>query len=275
MKADLHMHSIHSDGTYTVDKLVSYAKEKDLDVIALTDHDSMSGVLDAVMIGNKLGIKVIPGVELSTYRNGESVHVLGYFNNTIPQEMVEFSIDIINKRRERMIKMAHNCAKIHGLKVDMDRLMSTKGTITRAHLVRELEICNPSYTREELSKNFLQEHCPAYIPSTKITTEEGIKFLQSLNALVVIAHPVLLKKNDVNELIELGIDGLEAIYPKNKDGDEKYYRNLCEQNNLIITAGSDFHGLIDYSHEDLAFNVLEGEDLAKFLKKLGEKRENN
>ena len=98
MKADLHMHSTHSDGTFNVEKLVNYAKEKELDVISLTDHDSMNGVLEAVNIGKKLGIKVIPGVELSTFRNGESVHVLGYFNGEVPQEMLQYSCDIINKK---------------------------------------------------------------------------------------------------------------------------------------------------------------------------------
>lgn len=275
MKADLHMHSIHSDGTFSVEKLVYYAKEKGLNVIALTDHDSMNGVLEAVMLGMKLGIKVIPGVELSTFRNDESVHVLGYFKGNIPQEMLQYSCDIIRKRRERMLKMAENCEKLHGLKVNYERLMSTNGTITRAHLIRELEECNPSYTREEIAKQFLQEDCPAYIPSTKVSTEDGIKFLKSLNAMVVIAHPVLLKKNDINEIIALGIDGLEGIYPKNKDGDEEYYRALCEKNNLVLTAGSDFHGVIDYSHGDLAYNVLSGKDLEKYLNRLGEIRENN
>ena len=270
MKADLHMHSLHSDGTYSVKELVHYAKEKGLDVIALTDHDSMNGVLEATLTGIKLGIKVIPGIELSTFRNNESVHVLGYFNGDIPQELLEYSSEIIRKRRERMIKMAQNCKDMHNLKVDIDRLMSINGTITRAHLIRELEECNKEYTREEIATKFLQEDCPAYIPSTKVSTEDGIKFLKSLHAKVVIAHPVLLKKNDINEIIQLGIDGLEGIYPKNKEGDEQYYRDLCRKHNLILTAGSDFHGVIDYSHGDLAYNVLEGKDLEEFLNRLGE-----
>ena len=274
MRADLHMHSIHSDGTFSVEKLMNYAKEKNLDVLALTDHDSMNGVLEAVMLGKKLGIRVIPGVELSTYRNGESVHVLGYFNQDIPQEMLQYSCDIIRKRRERMVKMAKNCMEIHGLNVDLERLMSIKGTITRAHLIRELELSNQEYTREEIALKFLQEDCPAFIPSSKVTTEEGIQFLRKLNAMVVIAHPVLLKKNDINEIIAYGIDGLEGIYPKNKDGDEEKFRKLCIENNLVLTAGSDFHGVIDYSHGDLAYNVLTGDDLKLFLDRLGDINEN-
>ena len=273
MKADLHMHSIHSDGTYSVEKLINYAREKELDIISLTDHDSMSGVLEAIKIGENLGMKVIPGIELSTYNNGESVHVLGYFSHDIPNEVLEYSTNIIRKRRERMVKMAQNCIDMHGLKVNMERLMSINGTITRAHLVRELELSNPEYTREQLGTQFLREDCPAYIPSSKLTTEEGIKFLKELNALVVIAHPVLLKKTNVIDLIGYGVDGLEAIYPKNKENDEAKFRELCKKNNLVVTAGSDFHGIIDYSHEDLAYNVLTGPDLKLFLDRLGDKNE--
>ena len=83
MKADLHMHSVHSDGTYEVKNLLDYAKTKGLDIVALTDHDSVEGVSEAVDYGKKIGIKVIPAMELSTYYNGESVHVLGYFINVI------------------------------------------------------------------------------------------------------------------------------------------------------------------------------------------------
>ena len=99
----------------------------------------------------------------------------------------------------------------------------------------------------------------------KDITEEGVKFLKDLNALVVLAHPTLLKKNDVLDIIKLGVDGLEGIYPKNKINDEERFRNLCKQYNLVITAGSDYHGIIDYSHEDLAYNVLEGNDLELFF----------
>jgi hypothetical protein len=90
-------------------------------------------------------------------------------------------------------------------------------------------------------------------------------------AIVVIAHPVLLKKNDVLELINENVDGLEAIYPKNKAMDEKLFREICAKRGMIITAGSDYHGIIDYSHEDLAYNVLEGKDLTNFLNRLGVK----
>ena len=271
LRADLHMHSVYSDGTLPIKKLLDYAKSKKLDIIAITDHDSTMGVEEAIAYGKEINLKVIPGIELSTSHNGESVHVLGYFNHEIPEEVKEFSRKQHEFRRERIRKMAQNMIDLYGFKIDFERLMKPIGTITRAHLIREISLSNPDYEKEYVFNNCLREGCPGYIPSTKLETVDGVEFLKRNGALIVIAHPVLLRKNDILDLINEDVDGLEAIYPKNKHDDEKIFRKICEERNMIITAGSDYHGIIDYSHEDLAYNVLEGKDLELFLKRLGEK----
>ena len=271
LRADLHMHSAYSDGTLSIKKLMDYAKSKRLDIIAITDHDSTEGVQEALEYAKQINIRVIPGIELSTEHNGESVHVLGYFKGEIPQEIKEFSASQHKFRRERIYKMAQNMVELYGFKIDFERLMKPIGTITRAHLIREINLSNPQYEKEYIFNNCLHEGCPGYISSTKLSTVDGIDFLKRNGAIVVIAHPTLLKKNDILELINDDVDGLEAIYPKNKVNDEKIFRSICQSRNMIITAGSDYHGIIDYSHEDLAYNVLEGEDLENFLKRLGDK----
>ena len=272
LRADLHMHSVYSDGTLTIKKLLDYAKSKRLDIIAITDHDSTEGVSEALEYAKEINLRVIPGIELSTEHNGESVHVLGYFNGEIPQTIKEFSARQHKFRRERIYNMAKNMESLYGFKIDFERLMKPIGAITRAHLIREIALSNPQYEKEYVYKNCLSEGCPGYISSTKLQTAEGIKFLKENGAIVVIAHPVLLKKNDVLELINDDVDGLEAIYPKNKPMDEKLFRSICASRNMIVTAGSDYHGIIDYSHEDLAYNVLEGKDLENFLNRLGVKK---
>ena len=122
----------------------------------MTDHDSMSGVLEAIKIGENLGMKVIPGIELSTYNNGESVHVLGYFNCEIPQAIKEFSASQHKFRRERIYNMAKNMESLYGFKIDFERLMKPIGTITRAHLIREIALSNPQYEKEYIFKNCLK-----------------------------------------------------------------------------------------------------------------------
>ena len=270
LRADLHMHSVYSDGTLTIKKLLDYAKSKRLDIIAITDHDSTEGVEEAMRYGEEINIKVIPAMELSTVHNDESVHVLGYFKGEVPEEVKQFSKVQHEARRVRIFNMAQNMVKLYGFKIDFDRLMKPIGTITRAHLIREINLSNPQYEKEYVFKNCLSEGCPGYITSTRMTTAEGVEFLKRNGAVVVIAHPTLLKKNDVLELINDQVDGLEAIYPKNKANDEMLFRKICKDRGMIVTAGSDYHGIIDYSHEDLAYNILEGEDLELFLKRLGE-----
>ena len=108
LRADLHMHSVYSDGTLTIKKLLDYAKSKRLDIIAITDHDSTMGVEEAIAYGKEINIKVIAGIELSTAHNDESVHVLGYFNGEIPEEVKEFSRKQHEFRRERIKTIAQN-----------------------------------------------------------------------------------------------------------------------------------------------------------------------
>ena len=269
MKADLHMHSVHSDGTKEVKEILLRAKEKELDIIALTDHDSVEGVAEAIELGNELGIKVIPGLELSTYQNDASVHILGYFPNGIPEEVLKFSRYQHEHRRARAIKMMENLEQIHGLKMNKERVLKLKGMITRAHMITEVVSSNPEYSRKEAFDLFLNDNAPAYIPSTKMSTEDGVNFLKSCGAFIVLAHPVLLKNNDINDFLHLPLDGIEAIYPKNRGTDEAFFRAVASNHNLCVTAGSDYHGIIDFAHGDLAYNVLEGKDLELFLERIG------
>ena len=269
MKADLHMHSVYSDGTKEVKELIQRAKLKGLDMIALTDHDSVEGVEEAIKYGSEVGIKVIPGLELSTYHNNESVHILGYFPHGIPQKVLDFSQYQLKHRRERAITMMERLENLHGLKINKEKVLSMKGMITRAHMIGAIVESNPEYDRKQAFDLFLNDNAPAYIPSTKMSTTDGVKFLKECNAIVVLAHPVLLKHNDVHELMQLPLDGIEAIYPKNRGNDEAFFRTVASHNNLFVTAGSDYHGLIDFAHEDMVYNDLEGKDLDVFLERIG------
>ena len=93
--------------------------------------------------------------------------------------------------------------------------------------------------------------------------------MKSCGAFIVLAHPVLLKNNDINDFLHLPLDGIEAIYPKNRGTDEAFFRAVASNHNLCVTAGSDYHGIIDFAHGDLAYNVLEGKDLELFLERIG------
>ncbi|MFI3329525.1 MAG: PHP domain-containing protein [bacterium] len=255
MKADLHMHSVYSDGTKTVEELVLRAKEKGLTHIALTDHDSVNGVEEFIEHCNKHNIVGIKALELSTYYNNESVHILGYFLDEIPKSIIEYSKEQFVARHTRAKQYCENLEKFYGLKMDYNKIKDTKGMITRGSLAYLLTQDN-DVTEDECRK-YLDKDSKAYIEAAKLTTEDGIKLIKEANGIAVIAHPTLLKRTNVEDLIKLGLDGIEGYYPLNKENQHLEYIELAKKHNLMITAGSDYHGKIDKSHMDMATVYLE------------------
>ncbi len=250
MKVDLHMHSIYSDGLDTPKQLVLRAKEKGLTHIALTDHDSVEGMKEMQEHCDAHNIKLIKGIELSTYHNDESVHILGYFEDEVSKEILEYSKTQFINRHKRAKDMCDLLELHYNVKMDYNKLKDCKGMITRGGLAYLLMEDND--ISEEECRKILSKDSKAYIEAAKLSTKEGIDILKKSNAIVVLAHPTLLKKVDVMDIVNLGVDGLEGIYPLNKDNEELKFIEIAKKNNLIVTAGSDYHGKIDKSHKDMA-----------------------
>lgn len=270
-KCDLHTHSICSDGRFKPEEIIQMAKERNLDYISLTDHDTLSGINDAMEEAKKLNVNFIPGIELSTEYNGESIHVLGFFNketynnpklNSILEEFKE-------KRISRAYKIVENLKKFHNIELDINKVLSNgKDTIARPHIAKAIIDAGYPYDHDYIFKNFIGNDCPAYVPSTKLSTIDGIKLLKEFNALVFLAHPVLVKKTPVEDLLKLGFDGLEAIYYKNTPSDTDKFLDLAMKMNLYISCGSDCHGIpSDISHGNVGdVNIPEENNILNMLK---------
>jgi len=270
-KCDLHTHSICSDGRFKPEEIIQMAKERNLDYISLTDHDTLSGVNDAMEEAKKLNVNFIPGIELSTEYNGESIHVLGFFNkesynnprlNIILEEFKE-------KRISRAYKIVENLKKFHNIELDINKVLSNgKDTIARPHIAKAIIDAGYPYDHDYIFKNFIGNDCPAYVPSTKLSTIDGIKLLKEFNALVFLAHPVLVKKTPVEDLLKLGFDGLEAIYYKNTPSDTDKFLDLAMKMNLYISCGSDCHGIpSDISHGNVGdVNIPQENNILNMLK---------
>lgn len=267
MKVDLHNHSTYSDGIYTVSELISIAKEKGADVIALTDHDSVYGVDEAMSIGIQKGIKVIPGIELSTIHNGESVHIIGLFkNNYVPNDMYKFSDEMKKIRLKRCIDMMNKIADIYHLNINLDDLLN-RDVITRGNMFQSLIKSNPLVSKDDI--NFYLSHkSKAYIEVAHFNTKEGIKFLKKNNCITIYAHPCLNSRKTNLEVLKMKVDGIEYKYPKNKGDDEEFFLSLAKKHNLLLSAGSDFHG--DINHSDMLTSTIDYKDYIKILERLGE-----
>ncbi|WP_053467667.1 PHP domain-containing protein [Clostridium sp. L74] len=272
IKGDFHTHTNASDGKYSSKELIYLAKEENLDIISVTDHDTTDGIEEALFYGEKLNIKVIPGIELSTTYDNCSVHVLGYFkgNNYKNNLIKDFQKHKKEFRKKRANEIVNKLKEHFHIIISFDKIMeSTKGVISRPHIAKAIVDAGYNYSWDYIFSNFIGEGCKAYVPNKTISTEEGISLLKKSGAISVLAHPVLIKKINVEDLFKLDFDGVEAIYYMNKPEDTIKLKSLSKKYNKIITGGSDFHGLTktDGSHPDrIGATTLDQANIEKLLK---------
>lgn len=269
-KADLHLHTEASDGILTPSELVREAKAKELQIISITDHDTIAGVEEAIRYGNKIGVKVIPGIELSTMHNGESIHILGYFKgiNYKDKNFRRTLEDMTDFRISRGQKIVNNLEKYFGIRLNYENILKeAKGVIARPHIAKAIVDSGYNYDWEYIFHNIIGEDSPAYVPKKNLTIQEGIDLLKSVNALAVLAHPIVYKKNPIEELVRYDFDGIEAIYHMNTEEVTNKFIQIAKSHGKIITAGSDFHGIDkkDNSHGSVGCVYLSDNDLNIFL----------
>jgi predicted metal-dependent phosphoesterase TrpH len=272
MKADLHMHSTNSDGRKTMRELVDLAQKNNVDIIAISDHDTVGDIDDAIKYGESKGITVLPAIELSTVEKNKSVHILGYFTDKSyhNEDMLAYYKDIKLKRDDRAKVFIKNLELFYGLKVQYENVQKfAHNIIARPHIAKAIHEAYPHYTHDYIFDHFIGDHCQAYVPSVELGVKEGLDLLKRNNCITVLAHPVLLKPYIKDNVLSYDYDGIEARYFQNKEGDEEYYRAFANERGLLITAGSDYHGIEDDTkHGEIGDCYIDGKDLDIFLKKL-------
>lgn len=266
MKIDLHNHTKHSDGILSLDELAYRAKKNNVDIFALTDHDSVFGTFEVDEVERKYQIKIIKGLELSTLYKNESIHIVCLFkNNIVPKGMIDFSNYIVDARKKRAIEMINKIHDIYNLNINIDELLSDSQIITRANIQRNIAK-NNNMTLKDASF-YVSSKSKAYIPSTKMTVEEGIKLARENNCFIILAHPCLISTHQyVREILNYGFDGIEVRYPSSKN-DEEYFLKLAKEYNLLPSAGSDCHG--DSTHADIGTATLNEIEFLPIANKLG------
>ncbi len=269
MRADLHIHTSFSDGVFSVQNIIQMAKDKGLQIIAITDHDEITGAIEAKKYEDE-SLRIITALELSTEYNDESIHILGYFNQI--KDLDSFD-NFLKKQRERRFERAYKIKEklLEHFNIDLNMDFSKSvSSITRGTIAQEIIKQGFPYSKKEIFEKMIGNDCPAYFPSTKANPKFGIKLIHEHGGLAVLAHPVLINKSPVREIIEFGVDGIEAIYPANNIEDTKKLRRLAREYGIFVTAGSDFHSLDDYKHGNIGEYYLKNKELEIFLNKLTE-----
>ncbi len=246
-RADLHTHTRASDGTCAPAENVRIAKEAGLAAVAITDHDIVAGIDEAVEAGKEHGIEVIPGVEISSAANGQDIHVLGYF---IPYQSEAFREKLLDLRETRHLRNQMLIAKLNelGIPITLESVYrrkkgETDKNIGRPHIAEELMEMGIVQSITEAFDKYLGKGAAAYVNPPRISPQEAIDFIKESGGVAVLAHPGLYDDDElIKELIAHGLDGLEIWHPDNDDDARARYSKLAEENGLVMTGGSDFHG---------------------------------
>ena len=257
---DLHVHSTFSDGTFTPAQLVDYAMEKGLTAFALTDHDTVDGLPEALSYARELREtlpeaerarvpEIVPGIELSTDEDGSEVHVVGLFIDYQSHEFSQYLKEFLESRDNRNRKM---CEKLReqGFDVTYEAMLERfpDSVLTRAHFARFLLEHGCVRSIREAFDRYLGDRCPCYVPREKITPARAVELILKADGIPVLAHPILYHMSDarldslVGRLKDKGLMGIEAIYSSYSPSEERQIRGLAAKYGLLISGGSDFHG---------------------------------
>jgi predicted metal-dependent phosphoesterase TrpH len=247
MGVDLHLHTTASDGRLTPEEVVRLAAGKGLTVIAITDHDSVEGVLPALEAATAFPpLRVIPGVEINTDAPNGAVHILGYF---MDYEDKEFQTSLRELRQSRELRAQQMIDKLDGLGVHVDwqrvQELAAGGSMGRPHIAQVMLENGHISSFEEAFAKYIGRRGPAYVKRVRLSPVEAVQMVVKAGGLPVLAHPADINDLEalLGELKKAGLVGLEAYYNGYRRSTVQRLVGLAKKHALLTTGGSDFHGL--------------------------------
>lgn len=250
---DLHVHSTASDGSFTPTEVTALAHKAGLRYFALTDHDTVDGVSEAMAAGeNYEDLDVIPGIELSCYYHDREIHIVGLFVDYKDEALLTGLQKLKQARIDRNRKMVQKFVDA-GIPLTMEELLhgNPSSVITRAHFARVLVEKGVVSTKAEAFDKYLGIGCPFYLAKPKVTPEHVLTLIQNAGGTAILAHPYSYKfsKSEVEQLLDdtlipLGLAGMECYYSTYDTGQTQELRSMALARNLLVSGGSDFHGIV-------------------------------
>ncbi len=243
-KADLHAHTLASDGTFTPDELAEEAQWQGLSAVAITDHDAVDGVEACLRRGRELGVEVVPGVELSSHEGNGDIHIIGLFIDPSNGLLLECLAALREEREERVGRIV---TKLNGLGVAVDEadVYDVAGSAPpgRVHVAEALRRRGAVRSLNAAFDRYIGDGGPAYVARKLLTPERAIDVVHEASGVAVFAHPGLTQKDHrIPDLAQHGLDGLEVRCLHHGPSVEARYRALARQHGLLPSGGSDFHG---------------------------------
>ena len=242
---DLHSHTTASDGTLAPRELVQLAARHGVRVLAVTDHDSTSGVREAIDEARSLAsLEIVPGLEINCDVPGAEIHVLGYCVDWEAPWFQEFLGAQREERRQRVYRIAERLAEL-GMPIEPDAVFALvkEGSAGRPHVAQAMVDRGYVKSIREAFDRYLSLNGPANVPRRRLTPAEAVRIIRRARGVPVLAHPGLANRDElIPELVDAGLLGIEAFYPEHSSGQITMYREMCARLGLVATGGSDFHG---------------------------------
>jgi 3',5'-nucleoside bisphosphate phosphatase len=266
-RIDLHLHTTHSDGSLRPSDVLALAKQASVTALAITDHDITTGINEAIAAGRELGIEVIPGVEVSSFDGRSEFHILGYYVQCEDPEFMS-RLATLRASRHRRNPLIIERLRGAGLDVTYEEVRALAGTesVGRPHIARLMMQKKYVSSAKEAFDRYLGEGKPAYVARELPTPVEAIQWIREAKGVAVLAHPTWVKdtgdalRSCVTALKNAGLGGVEVHYSTHSRSQTAQYLELAWTLNLLVTGGSDFHGItkpdieVGYGRGDLKVN---------------------
>ena len=248
---DLHVHTTASDGEYNPKDVIKMAKENNVETIAIADHDTVAGLEEAIEEGEKIGVEVIPAIELNAKVEKGKMHILGYYMDYKDKDFMQAMETLRKDREDRNMEFIEEFHKQNvNITLDQVKKYAIGRIIAKPHFARALYDNGYINDIEEAYTNYFNVPPMKNIKRQSITPKQAIDLIKNAGGIAVIAHPVTLKLNDdelnkeIKELKSYGLDGIECYNNIHTKEDINKLKKIANENDMLITAGSDFHGPI-------------------------------
>jgi predicted metal-dependent phosphoesterase TrpH len=249
---DMHVHTTLSDGTLTPREVVRVARDAGLRAIAITDHDTVRGNQEAIDEGVRLGVEVVPGVEVSVDFVAGTMHILGYYIDLTCNSLIEVLLRIEHARHKRNEEILDKLGRL-GMPLDYEAIktVAREGPVGRPHIAQALVQKGYVASLREAFDKYLRKGAAAYAERLRFSEADAIQSIRHAGGIAVLAHPKSLSCGDpeslstiVARLVSLGLQGVEVYYPSHSTEMERACESLAGQHRLLVTGGTDFHGAI-------------------------------
>ncbi len=247
MKVDLHLHTTASDGEWSPDALLQHAAQEGFTLLAITDHDSVGGIRAAQETGRRLGVTVIPGVELSCGAEKE-IHILGYGFDPKDAGLRDFCDERYAQRETRAAEMVRRLCE-GGMRISYDRVRElARGVVARPHVARALVEAGYANSVADAFERLIGNGRPYYVARPEVKVAEAVRVLKNAGGIAVLAHPMELKMGEtalislVQEWKAQGLAGIEVYHPSAQNNHAAFLLRLARAEGMLVTGGSDFHG---------------------------------